>query len=78
MVDALYDQEQRQHKAVIVYVFNRYNLFTIAWLKLFASAISIYMCYYYIAVDNFHYEAYFVEVVKVLFLDRILRIYIGY
>jgi len=47
-------------------------------LKLFAFIISIYIYYYYIAVNNLYHETSFVEIIKVLFLDHILYIYIGY
>ena len=74
----MYDQKRRQYKTVTVYIFNRYNLFVIVWLKLFISAISIYIYYYYIAIDNPHYKVYFIEIVKVIFLDRIFYMYIGH
>ena len=46
--------------------------------EFFFSIISIYIYYYHIATDNLYYEVCFIEVVKILLLDRILYIYIGY
>ncbi len=40
--------------------------------------MSIYMYYYYIAADNPHYKTYFIEVIKVLLLDRVFRTYIDH
>jgi len=50
----------------------------IVWLKLFIFIISICIYYYYIAVDNLYHEAFFIEIVKVFFLDRVFCTYIGH
>ncbi len=78
VVDILYDQERRQYKAVAVHIFNRYCLFPITKLKLLASATSICACNHHIAADNPHHKARFVEVIKVLVLDTVLRTHVDH
>ena len=78
MVDALYDQERGQYKAIVAYAFDRCSPFPIARLELLASAISIYICNNHAATDNPHHETRLVEVVEVLVLDVVLRTYVGY
>ena len=78
MVNALYNQEWQQCKAVAAYVFNCSCLFAIAKLKLFTLAVLIYTCNYCTAVDNSYYKAYLIKVVEVVVLDTVLRTHIDY
>ncbi len=45
-------------------------------LYFFTTSICAY--YYHIAIDNPHYEIYFVEIVKVFLLDRVFYTYIDH
>ena len=78
MVNALYNQEWWQHKAVATYVLNRCCLFLVTRLKLLASTASIGTCNNHVTIDNAHYKACLVEVVKIGVLDAILRAYVGH
>ncbi len=78
VVFTLYDQERRQYKTVVVYIFNRCRLFPIIRLKLFVSSMSINTHNDYIAIDNIYYKTRLVEIIEVCILNRILRAYIGY
>ncbi len=78
VVDVLYDQKWRHYKTVVAYVFDCYNPFLIIRLNFFISVISINIHNHYIVINDIYYKVYFVEVVKVVVLDIVLRIYIGY
>ena len=78
MIDILNDQKWRQYKAVAIYIFDRYNLFSIPRLNILTSAVSINIYNYYIVVDNAHYKTGLVEIVEIAVLDVVFGMYIGY
>ena len=78
MVDALDDHEWRQRKAVAAHTLNHSRPFSIARLKLLASATLIGTYNNHTAADNTHYKAYLVKVVEVAVLDAVLHTHVGY
>ncbi len=78
MVDVLNDQEWKQYKAVVIYIFDRYNPFPIPKLNLFAFAVSINIYNHYTIIDDAHYKVSLIEVIEVAVLNAVFNAYIGY
>jgi hypothetical protein len=77
VVDALYNQEWRQRKAIATHILDHCHLFPIARLKLLALAMSISIRNNYITTNNTYHKACLIEVVEVRVLDCICA-HIGY
>ncbi len=76
VVFALYNEKQRHHKAIATDIFDRCRPFSITRLQLLVSSAAVGIYNNHCSVDNAHYKAGLVEVVKVGILDAILRPYV--
>ena len=76
VVLALDNKERRYYKTVVVYTFDRYRLFAIASLQLFASSATIKTYNDHCNTNDAYHKANLIEIVEVVVLDTIFRLYV--